>query len=101
MARSVLLADEASNGTGATVAWDGGEGILHGYGTWAGATVTLQYAPYSPVSGKNLTPSNTDVTVSETNTNQAFSALPAGRVRAIIAGGGGTESITVIMSRMK
>lgn len=101
MARTIALAEAASNGTGTVFSWDGGEGVIHASGTWGGATVTLQYAPAAPLSDITMTPSDTDVVLSESVTNKAFNPIPIGTVRAVIAGGGGTESLTVVMARVK
>jgi hypothetical protein len=101
MARSIALAESASNGTGSSFTWDGGEGVLHASGTWAGATVTLQYAPAQPQSDITMTPSNTDVVLTESVPNRGFNQIPIGTVRVVVAGGGGTESLTVVMARTK
>lgn len=99
MARVIELARDASNGTGFNSTWDGGEGILHGTGTWGGATVKLQYAPMSPVSTYNLVAADTDVEIDSSGPNQSFNYLPAGRIRVVISGGDGSESLTVVISR--
>jgi len=102
MARAIVLAEDASNGTGTTYDWDGGEGVLHAGGTWDDASVTLQYAPLTPLGDVTQpTPSDTDVLLSSSEPNRAFNRLPAGKVRVVIADGGGSESLTVIISRDK
>lgn len=100
MARHVLLAENASNGTGSSVAWDGGSLTLYGDGTWGGATATLQYAPYGP-SGQSLTPVTTGKSITSAAPITTFDDLPSGNIRIVIAGGGGTESLTIVASRTK
>jgi hypothetical protein len=48
-----------------------------------------------------MTPSDTDVVLTSTSPNRGFNAIPIGTVRVVIAGGGGTESLTVVMARTK
>lgn len=100
MARHVLLAEDAANGTGTEQDWDGGTLVLTGHGTWDGASAALQYAPHPP-SGQTLTPIATGKTVDGTTPINTFADLPSGKIRVVISGGGGSESVTVIASRAK
>lgn len=101
MARSLKLSDSASNGTGVTLSWPGGEGVLQAEGTWDGADVTLQFAPTAPTSADTPTPLATDVVLSEAEPLLGFHPIPEGSVRAVIANGGGSESLTVYISRIR
>lgn len=101
MARATLLGEGLSNGTGTTYDWDGGEGVLYASGTWDGASVTLQYSPADPNSGLTLTPQDTDVVLTSGEPQQGFYKLPVGQVRVVVAGGGGSEDLTVVIGRSK
>jgi hypothetical protein len=100
MARSVrLLSAAPDTTTGSTFGWDGGEGGLFVQGTWGGASVTLQAAPVSPLSGLTLTPVNTDIVATSAEPYVSFNDLPSGSVRAVVAGGDGTTSLTAVIAR--
>lgn len=99
MARHVLLAEDASNGLQSAMSWDGGDGVLHAQGTWDGATVTLRYAPYGAKSGLTMVEQSTDLELTESQPVKGFNSIPGGNVRVNIAGGSGSESLTVTMSR--
>jgi len=70
-------------------------------GTWGGASVTLQYAPADPDSNTSTTPLDTDVVLTSSEPVSGFYKLPQGKVRAVIAGGDGTESLSVYIGRSK
>lgn len=75
-----LLSNATS--TGSAVQWGGGMGVFTATGTWAGATVTLQYL--SP-DGATYVAMGADTTLTA-NGGGAF-LYPPGTIRAAISGG--------------
>lgn len=101
MARSTALAVNAANSTTATLSWEGGEGVIAVSGTWGGASVTMQFAPVDPITGVTVPPQNTDVIATSAEPLVSFYPLPAGKIRAVIEGGDGSTSLTVVAGRYK
>lgn len=71
-----------ASATGAAVQWGGGMGVFTASGTWAGATVTLQYL--SP-NGSTYVAMGTDTTLSADGGGVFF--YPPGLIRAAVSGG--------------
>jgi len=78
--------------TGAAVAWLGGTGVFTAWGTWNGATVTLNY---SPDGGTTWIACGTFTTLTA-NGGGLFN-LPAGvQLQAAISGAGGSTSLSAV-----
>ena len=73
---------ENASATGTWVQWGGGIGIFTVVGTWAGATVTLQFLGPD---GATAVAMGTDTTLTA-NGAGAF-VYPPGKIRAAISGG--------------
>lgn len=82
-----LLTAKTSNGAGTTKYWDGGSAALWAvFGTFGGATVTLQFSPDEEVTWLDLG--------SITAAGTLLVPLPTAPIRASIAGAGGATSIS-------
>ena len=89
MATLTLLTDVSANGNGTAVNTPGGTLTFSAFGTWDGATVTLQY---SPDAGTTWMAVGSDTTM--TADGVANVRLPPGTPMRCVVSGVGTTSVS-------
>jgi hypothetical protein len=100
MARSIYMGNLTTAApAGVVLPWDGGEGGFYADGNWDGATVTLQAAPVSPLTGLDLDPVNTDVVATSAEPYVSFNHIPSGSVKAVMSGAGPASNLFVVLAR--
>lgn len=88
-----LLSAVTANSNGTAAEWGGGQGLLSAWGTWDGATVTLQHSPDGGTTWINV-PGG-----AFTANDSALMSFPARKKLRAVVSGVGTSSLNCIFEK--